>query len=120
MKKLLPTTRRPDITFQSNGQIHITSRVASILNITPGSCINIAIHNGEYLLMAENHRMIGRHAARCYPVNKGGRYFRANSIRLCRAILAACGADTRASLMCGQPITINHQPHLPIITATIL
>ncbi|MDE6410040.1 MAG: hypothetical protein K2K81_07345 [Muribaculaceae bacterium] len=117
MEKLIPTSRRPDITFKSSGEICITSRVARILNLTDRSCINIAKERGEYLLFAEHHQsFIGNHSARCHPVNPGSRYFRANSVLLCHAILEACGATARVSLMCGEEIHINGKPYLPIIT----
>lgn len=121
MEKIISTTRRPDITFHRSGEIHITSRVARILHLDGESCINVAIEKDEYLLFAEHYDgMIGNHIARCYPVNVGGRYLRANSVRLCRAMLNACGASRRAALMCGEAITINGKIHLPIITKTKL
>ncbi len=121
MEKIISTTRRPDITFHSSGEIYITARVARILDLDKDSCINVAIDKGEYLLVAEHYGgMIGNHTGRCYPTNSGGRYFRANSVRLCKAILEACGVERRAALMCGEAILINGKPHLPIITRTTL
>lgn len=121
MEKIISTTRRPDITFSDNGVIHITARVARILHLTEDSCINIAKEKGEYLLFAENYTaMIGNHIARCYPVNTGGRYFRANSVKLCRAVLKACGVLKKAALMCGEAISINGKTYIPIITGTTL
>lgn len=121
MEKIISTTRRPDITFHASGEIYITARVARILRLNGDSCLNVAIENGEYLLFAEHYEnMIGNHTGRCYPVNAGSRYFRANSVKLCRAILDVCGMSRRAALMCGEPIYINGKPHLPIITAIAL
>lgn len=121
MEKILSTTRRPDITFHATGEIYITARVARILQLTGHSCINVALERGEYLLFAEHYdRMIGNHTGRCHPVNSGSRYFRANSVRLCRAMLDACGVSGRAALMCGETILVNGKPHLPIITRTTL
>lgn len=121
MEKIISTTRRPDITFHASGEIYITARVARILRLNGDSCLNVAIENGEHLLFAEHRdRLIGCHTGRCYPVNAGSRYFRANSVKLCRAILDVCGMSRRAALMCGEPIYINGKPHLPIITAIAL
>ena len=120
MKSILSSSRRPDITFHASGEIYITVRVARILNLDADSSINIAIDNGEYLLFAQHHLCIGSHTARCHPVNAGSRYFRANSVRLCRAMLKACGANIRAALMCGAPININQKTYIPIITRTTL
>lgn len=121
MEKLISTTRRPDITFYASGMINITTRVANILCLTSESCVNIAKEKGEYLLFAEHYDgMIGSHAARCYPVNAGGRYFRANSITLCSAMLEACGVSGKAPLMCGDPVTIGAKTYLPIITKKTL
>lgn len=121
MEKIISTTRRPDITFHKGGEIYITARVARILNLDGDSCINVARLKDEYLLFAEHYDgMIGNHSGRCYPTNVGGRYLRANSVRLCRAMLNACGASRRAALMCGEAITINGKLYLPIITRTML
>lgn len=119
MEKIISTTRRPDITFHASGEIYITARVARILHLDGDSCVNVALDKGEYLLFAEHYEgMIGNHTGRCYPVNAGGRYFRANSVRLCRAIINACGIQgaRRAALMCGTPVSIDGRTCLPIIT----
>lgn len=121
METILPTTRRPDITFHADGRIYIATRVARILRLSPQSCINIAIDHGEYLLFACHfNRMVGSHAARCHIVNKRGFYYRVNSVRLCRAILRASGASERAALSCGEPVTIDGKIHIPIITKNTL
>lgn len=119
MEKLLPATRRPDITFKSDGRILIAARVARILNLLPGACINVAVHDGEYLLFAES-ATLGNHTARCHAVNPTGRYIRANSVVLCRAMLRACHASSSAALMCGQAVEIAGQTYVPIITRTVI
>lgn len=121
MEIILSSTRRPDITFHATGEIYITARVVRILQLTGDSCINIAKEKGEYLLFAEHYDgMIGLHTARCHVVNNGSRYFRANSVKLCRAMLDACGASGKAALMCGEAVEINGKTYLPIITKMIL
>lgn len=119
MEMILSSTRRPDITFHASGEIYITSRVARLLRLSGESCVNVARHEGEYLLVAEHHA-IGSRVARCHVVNSGSRYFRANSVVLCRAMLEACGAIAKAALMCGDPVTLNGKTCLPIITRITL
>ena len=118
MKKLLEHTRRPDITFRRNGQILITARVARILSLRPGDSINIACAAGEYLLYAvHRNSCTGRHIARCYRTNKSGNNFCANSVDLCRSILAIANVSTdRVSLMTGEAITSGDTVYLPLIT----
>lgn len=121
MEMILSSTRRPDITFHDTGEIYITARVARILRISGESCINVAKYKGEYLLIADTYtNMIGSHTARCHVVNTGSRYFRANSVKLSRAMLDACGASGKAALMCGEAVEINGKTYLPIITKLIL
>lgn len=121
MEKIISTTRRPDITFHASGLINITTRVARILALTSESCVNIAVEKGEYLLFAEHYAgMIGSHTARCYLVNAGRGYYRANSIALCSAMLKACGVSEKAPLMCGEPVMLHGKTYLPIITKTVL
>lgn len=121
MEKIISNTRRPDITFHVGGLINITARVARILNLDGDSYINVVMDKGEYMLFAEHYdNIIGNHTGRCYPVNAGSKYFRANSVRLCRAILDVCGVYGRAALMCGEAVFINGKTYLPVITRTTL
>ena len=116
MVKLLENTRRPDITFNRNGQIRITARIARILSIATGDVINIRIEDGEYLLYVSKN-LIGRHEARCYPTNRQGHNFVANSARLSRSLLDSCNIRSeRASFMIGEPILKDNDVYCPIIT----
>lgn len=116
MRNLLQHTRRPDITFNSNGRIFISSRVVQMLSINPGDTINIATMGMEYMLYAR-HKTTGRHIAQCYPTKKGSRNFCANSVILARAILTAvgCTAD-RAAFMVGESMKLDDTVYCPIIT----
>lgn len=119
MIKLLDHTRRPDVSFSRDGTITITSRVARALKLTRGDSVNIALRDGEYLLHAVPHQSSpGRFEARCYPANKRDRYFRANSARLCRALLDAVGfTGRRAAYAVGEPLEVGCVTYVPIITA---
>lgn len=118
MYKLLEHTRRPDITFNRNGSISITARLARMLSLRTGDSINIVNHNGEFLLFSIHHdRQIGRFVAQCYPTKKRSFNFRASSVQLCRAILSAANiSDNRASFMAGEPLVRNEIVYVPIIT----
>lgn len=116
MNKLLTHTRRPDITFRRNGLIRITARIARLLQLQPGDSINIAIHNGEYLLYALHHP-IGRHDAACHPTQQGAHTYCAYSVRLCRTLLGTLHirADS-ASFHAGKEIVIDNTTYIPLIT----
>lgn len=134
MKKLLEHTRRPDISFNRNGTIRITARVARILSLCPGDTINIAVSNGgnpdqpahgatrtspaEYLLYATHHvNNTGRHEAQCYPTKTGSKNFCANSVRLCRSLLDSVGVKAdKASFMIGEAFERGDTTYLAIIT----
>lgn len=120
MMKLLKNTRRPDITFYRNGAIRLTAGVIKLLSISPGDSINIAVDNGEYLLYSIHHEKddcFRRFEAQCYPSKRGGLNFCANSVRLCRSLLAAIGSSAmKAAFNVGESIEINGNTYLPIIT----
>ena len=116
MIRLLENTRRPDITFNRNGRIFISARVARLLSLSPGDALNIALHDNEYLLYV-THKPFGRHEAQCYPTKQGSHNFCANSARLARALMDACNISTpRVAFMIGQQITIQETVYCPIIT----
>ena len=116
MIRLLENTRKPDITFNRNGQIRITARIARILSISTGDVLNISIDNGEYLLYIKKN-LIGRHEAQCYPSNRRGHNFVANSAKLSRSLLDSCNIKSdRASFMIGEPIIKDEAVYCPIIT----
>lgn len=116
MINLLRQSRRPDITFSRDGRIFITAKVAAMLDLRSGDCVNIAGDNGEFLLFATRHTN-GRHRATVHPTKQGSHNFCANSVDLCRALFDAVGVTTdRVSYMIGDPIVIADQKYLPIIT----
>ena len=105
MNCALENTRRPDITFNTDGRIDITARVAKALSLHPGDVIDIAHDGGEYLLYVKHHNAIGRHEAQCHPTNKGKicNNLRAHSRRLCQAVLKVNGNYLQARLPTGEP-----------------
>ena len=117
MTPLVDRTRRPDISFSTDGIIRITARVARILSIRPGDSVSVSLSNGEYLLHSIRPSPYGRSEAACYPSKKGSRNLCAHSVRLCRAILDAAGVTHgRAAFFTGEPVSIAGLTYLPIIT----
>ena len=118
MIKLLEHTRRPDVSFSRNGTIRITARVARVLSLRPGDALNIAVANGEYLLLAVHLATnIGRHEAQCYPSKRGGSNLCANSVRLCRSLLDSVGVTAdKAAFMVGEAFVNGNTTYVPIIT----
>lgn len=119
MKKILEHARRADISFSRNGRILITARVARMLNLTTGDCINIIVDDGEYLLFAVHVAGVcGRFEARCYPTCKHRSLnYAANSVRLCHAMLAlAPGNPQRVGFILGHPSGSAGDIRIPIIT----
>ncbi len=95
MTSLLPKSRRPDVTFHTDGRIDITARIARFLQLQRGDVIDIACHYGEYLLYVrlKNSQRVGRHEATVFPSNGGLRRsnnYRAHSKTLCEAIFKEC------------------------------
>lgn len=106
MGSILGNTRRADISFHRNGRIDITATVAKTLKLSKGDIIDVDYRNGEYRLYVRLRECeaIGRHEAQCYPTKEGSHNLRANSKRLCRAILAACNAVKEAKLLIGEVV----------------
>ncbi|MDE6297861.1 MAG: hypothetical protein K2L89_08435 [Muribaculaceae bacterium] len=123
MKPLLESTRRPDIEIRRNGRISLSARIVRILTLEPGDTVSVDIENGEYYLSlrARAGELIGRHHARCYPANRNSSHYRLSSVRLATSLLHACGiTGNRASLICGEPVTIQGKIRIPIITKTTI
>ncbi|MBO7280559.1 MAG: hypothetical protein J6V00_05270 [Bacteroidaceae bacterium] len=119
MTSLLPNTRRPDIIFHSSGRIDISAHIAKQLNIRSGDVIDIMADRGEYYLYVRTRAAIGRHEAQCFVTNNRAKHchsLRAYSTRLCRAILALTGSNTKASLPCGTPGEQSFGTAIPVIT----
>ncbi len=118
METILGNTRRPDITFYQNGRIDITSRIAKMLNLSNGDVIDVAMHNGEFMLYIRlrNSQVIGNHEARCYASKKNSRNFRTYSKKLSKVILAECNAN-KACLASGMAIEVEPLgTAIPLIT----
>lgn len=117
MTQLITTTRRSDITFCRDGRIYITAAVAAALKLRPGDSINIFADNGEYYIFAVPNTDNGRHHAKVYATKRGGRNFRAISVKLSRRLLDSCGITAqRAAFATGNAICLFGRTYIPIIT----
>lgn len=121
MIKLLEQTRRHDITFNRNGRILITARVARLLDLRPGDCINIGIDNGECLLYVSRlDSPVGRHVAQCYPTKRNSRHFRASSVELSRRFLNFANVhEDQVSFMIGNRICKSINGHVAVFLPII-
>lgn len=119
MQSLLNTTRRADISFHRSGLIGICAPVVRALALRPGDSIDIVNDGVEYYLRVA-HRASdscgARYHARCYPANRCGHHYRANSRQLCAAILRVCSQSVCARLPVGKPIEHDGDTWLPLIT----
>ncbi|MBD5314655.1 MAG: hypothetical protein HDS08_00560 [Bacteroides sp.] len=107
MKSILGTVRRSDIIFRANGHFDVTARVVRALNISPGDAVDVLSDGIDYFLYVSRHvgeASWGRFEAQVYPSCKRGKHFRGSSIRLCKAMLEASGADKKAALPCGEVV----------------
>lgn len=117
MKKLLEHTYRPDITFNRNGIIRISSRLVKLLDIHRGDSINIAVSDGEYLLHTIHHDNSFLHVAKCFPSKKGSSNYRAQSAPLCRALMESLRITCdKVSFTVGEPTVQSGIKYVPIIT----
>lgn len=119
MNSILPNSRRPDLTINSSGRIDITSRVARMVGLHPGDVIDIASSGPEYYLYVRHPAadIVGRHEGQCFPTSRGGHgSYRTWSVRLAKALRAACGSEsTVLRFPCGPAETINDKIYIPII-----
>lgn len=108
---------KPDIKFMPNGDIHLTSKVVSLLGIEEGDAIQVARDNDEtYIYIharkAEGKNIIG--IAR--RPNKYSVYLRVRWSSLCREIIKSDGRATFAAYRVGDLHEIDGKKVLPIIT----
>ena len=119
MESIMDQYRKPDVTFNKSGRIEITAKVANILNLLPGDCIDVGIVNNIdyylYVRRRNNNKLPFRFSARVYPTKKNTRSYRANCVELCRKILKMFHADSKFSPQLGSPILLEGDTAIPII-----
>lgn len=107
MTTLLPSTRRPDVSFYSDGHIDISKHLATQMQLQQDDVINIAEDKGELYLFVKMRagEYIGTHQGRVRKT-RCNRY-RVSSSALCKAVFRIAGAVNRpVRLPAGQAIDI--------------
>ena len=107
---VLGNTRRPDVTFYTNGRIDITARAARLLNLHDGDVIDIASIDGECYLYVKHlgSDVTGRHQAAVHATKRGSRNYRCHSIKLAAFVLSRHEGMARARLPLGEPTVLPH------------
>ena len=105
IQRIIPVSRRNDVTFHSDGRIDLTAHVAKALAIAPGDVINIACtgerHGELYLYVSRRaSQATGRHAGTCRPA-KSGHYLRAFSKQLTTHMQRLCHVSGTLRLRVG-------------------
>lgn len=119
--RIIPITRRDDLTFHPDGRIDLTAHVADALSLQAGDVINIACVGERfaehYLYVARRAgETVGRHACCCRPAKNNGRYLRVNSKRLTDYVRALVHAAGTVRLRVGTPEEVAGLGHaLPMI-----
>jgi len=124
MTSLLSNSRRPDVTFYSNGTIDISARIAKQLALADGDVIDVLHNNGEYLLYIRHKKsdIIGRYEGTVHPINNSKAFtnrFRVNSRKLAEAIFKAAGKEHAKvlHLPAGLHVTVEgYGTAIPLIT----
>lgn len=108
---------KPDIKFMPNGDIHLTSKVVSLLDIQEGDSIQVATDDEEvymYIHMRnvkeKNVSGIARRASRL------PKYLRVRWVSLCKKIIKMDGRANYAAYRVGDPYEKEGHRVLPIIT----
>jgi hypothetical protein len=116
LRRILGSTRMPDITLHRDGHIDISAGVAHTLGIIPGDTLDIATDGTEYYLYISGHSQIGRHTARCYPSNRKGHHYRLHSRRLVKFLSELLNIHDRSHQLYVGAVTEYHaRKLLPII-----
>ena len=123
MRKIMPATRRGDVTFHVDGRIDITAHVSRLLGLRSGDVLGLATIDSlpaeHYLYVARRgSEVVGHHACTCKPAKGNGRYLRVYSKPLSAHILTTCHAAGRITLYVGAVATVDGLgTALPLITA---
>lgn len=107
MESIIGCTRRPDITFYSDGRIDITARIARQLSLSEGDSIDVGKACSEYFLYVRRRfdpSVSFGFEATVRTTKRRSHNFRAYSVRMCRAVLSLYDAKQKVSPQLGQPI----------------
>lgn len=110
IKSISANTRKPDLTFYSNGRIDICANAAKALGLVRGDVIDIASDGVEVYLYVKHRAsdVVGRHRGVCNPTKIGKRKsnnMRAWNAALCSYILRMHHTDV-VSLPVGEAVEV--------------
>lgn len=108
---------KPDIKFMPNGDIHLTSKVVSLLGIEEGDAIQVACDNDETYIYVHTRQAKGKNIIGiARQPNKSSGYLRVRWASLCREIIKSDGRAPFAAYRVGDLHEIEGEKVLPIIT----
>lgn len=123
MTSILPHSRKPDVSFYSDGRIDITARIAKELNLQQGDVIDVVTSGWKYLLYVRLRasEATGRHEAQVYRTKANSNNFRTYSRTITDVILEEVSSHTImrngkiARLPAGKAVTLdNYGKAVPI------
>jgi hypothetical protein len=123
MTSILPHSRKPDVSFYSDGRIDITARIAKELNLQQGDVIDVVTSGWKYLLYVRLRAADtdGRHEAQVYRTKQNSNNFRTYSRTITDVILEEVSSHTSmlngkiARLPAGKAVTLeNYGKAVPI------
>ncbi len=119
MESILPSSRKPDISFHPSGKIDISARIARLLDISPGDIIDILLDaDGELYLYVKLRAgtYTGHHQGRVNATARSGKgTTRVWSRAIARAILAKAAVSGPLRCPCGSPTIRDNKTLITII-----
>jgi ABC-type lipoprotein release transport system permease subunit len=108
---------KPDIKFMPNGDIHLTSKVVSLLNIQEGDSIQLATDDEEVYMYIHMRNVKEKNVSGiARKASKFPNYLRIRWTSLCRKIIEMDGRAEYAAYRVGDPYEKEGHRVLPIIT----
>lgn len=100
-----------------NGDIHLTSKVVSLLGIQEGDAIQVAKDKDETYIYIHARQVKDKNITGiARRANKSAGYLRVRWESLCRKIISSDGRSSSAAYRVGDPHEIEGRKVLPIIT----
>lgn len=114
---LLADNIKPDIKFMPNGDIHLTSKVVSLLGIQEGDSIQVATDDEEVYIYIHMRNVKEKNVSGiARKASRSTRYLRVRWASLCKKIIGMDGRANSAAYRVGDPHEIDGRTVLPIIT----
>lgn len=108
---------KPDIKFMPNGDIHLTSKVVSLLDIQEGDSIQVATDDEEVYMYIHMRNVKEKNVSGiARRASKLPNYLRVRWVSLCKKIIKMDGKAKYAAYRVGDPYEKEGHRVLPIIT----